>query len=257
MFQSGQQTLIDAGDMHLHESAIRIRDAKSVACVQPNLFRGSVHWNEFRQRYILISGEFGGGVGSVDGEIWCDRYFAGAGACGACMGANSPHQRADLRLPRHVVWCRYSEADAPEGPWEAAVKIVTHSTTGMSFYNPTQHVMFDEAGGELVYLSGTFLTTFSNDAIPVPRYKYVPATLNSRPQQQQRNPLTLCLSVRPLRSYNNIMYRLNLSNVDLTPVPNQIPCSDGVPSGWPIWKIILIVSAAALFVGGSIALLTW
>ena len=69
--------------------------------------------------------------------------------------------------------CRYSEAEALEGPWEAAVKVVTHSTTGMSFYNPTQHVMFDEAGGELIYLSGTFLTTFSNNAVPVPRYKCV------------------------------------------------------------------------------------
>ena len=83
VFQAGQQTLIDAGDMHLHESAIRIRDAKSVACVQPNLFRGSVHWNAFRQRYIMISGEFFG-EGSVDGEVWCADPTACVAGCTKC-----------------------------------------------------------------------------------------------------------------------------------------------------------------------------
>ena len=73
-------------------------------------------------------------------------------------------------------------------------------------------------------------------------------------------PVPCADSVRALASgcsYNNIMYRLNLSTVDLTPVPNQLPCKDGVPSGWPVWKIILIIAATALFVGGSVALLTW
>jgi hypothetical protein len=65
---------------------------------------GSVYWNEYRKRWIMIVAEIGGT--SLLGETW------------------------------------YAEADAPIGPWKQAVKIVTHER--YSFYNPKQHPMFDK-----------------------------------------------------------------------------------------------------------------
>ncbi len=77
------------------------------------------------------------------------------------------------------VW--FAEADKPTGPWGFARKIVTHNT--YSFYNPKQHPFFDEANGRVIYFEGTYTTSFSGNPQPTPRY-----------------------------DYNQIMYRLDLSN---------------------------------------------
>ena len=66
------------------------------------------------------------------------------------------------------VW--YAEADAPEGPWTNAVKIVTHED--YSFYNPKQHPMFDRHGGRVIYFEGTYTATFSGNRDKTPRYDY-------------------------------------------------------------------------------------
>jgi hypothetical protein len=66
------------------------------------------------------------------------------------------------------VW--YAEADAPEGPWAYAVKIVTHDR--YSFYNPKQHPMFDQQGGRVIFFEGTYTHTFSGNSEPTPRYDY-------------------------------------------------------------------------------------
>jgi hypothetical protein len=66
------------------------------------------------------------------------------------------------------VW--YAEAEIPEGPWSAAVKIVTHDK--YSFYNPKQHPMFDQRGGQLIYFEGTYTHTFSGNPDQTPRYDY-------------------------------------------------------------------------------------
>jgi hypothetical protein len=66
------------------------------------------------------------------------------------------------------IW--YSEADAPEGPWRWARKIVTHEK--YSFYNPVQHDFFDQEGGKSIYFQGTYTTTFSRNGDPTPRYEY-------------------------------------------------------------------------------------
>jgi hypothetical protein len=58
---------------------------------------------------------------------------------------------------------------------------VTHDK--YSFYNPTQHAFFDEAGGRVIYFEGTYTHTFSGHPVPTPRY-----------------------------DYNQIMYRLDLSD---------------------------------------------
>jgi len=96
---------------------------------------GSVYWNEYRQRYVLIAIEqnFDQDSPSMLGEVW------------------------------------YSEAKSPQGPFKKAVKIVTHDK--QSFYNPCQHPLFDEKGGRVIYFDGTYCNTFT-DSPPTPRYNY-------------------------------------------------------------------------------------
>lgn len=123
-----------------------LRDAETHKAVR--LHGGSVGWNDYRHKWILIAVEFGGSS-SMLGEVW------------------------------------YAEADAPEGPWSEAVKIVTHDR--YSFYNPVQHPFF--ARDRYVYFQGTYSATFSrSETEATPRY-----------------------------DYNQIMYRLDLSDPRLHP----------------------------------------
>ena len=84
------------------------------------------------------------------------------------------------------VW--YAEADKITGPWGPAKKILTHNR--YTFYNPTQHPFFDQDGGRIIYFEGSYAETFSGNPTPTPRY-----------------------------DYNQIMYRLDLSDprLHLTP----------------------------------------
>jgi hypothetical protein len=82
------------------------------------------------------------------------------------------------------IW--YSEAEKPEGPWRWARKIVTHNH--YSFYNPVQDAFFDQDGGRIIYFEGTYTGTFSRNEDFTPRY-----------------------------DYNQIMYRLDLSDPRLRP----------------------------------------
>jgi hypothetical protein len=87
------------------------------------------------------------------------------------------------------VW--YSEADRPEGPWEQARKIITHANKpgdAHDFYNPVHHPFFDQDGGRVIYLEGSYANTFSGNPHPTPYYEY-----------------------------NQIMYRLDLSDPRLKP----------------------------------------
>jgi hypothetical protein len=87
------------------------------------------------------------------------------------------------------VW--YAEADSPTGAWHWAQQIVTHNH--YSFYNPVQHPFFDQDGGRMIYFEGTYTTTFSGNAHPTPLY-----------------------------DYNQIMYRLDLSDPRLA-MPSDPP----------------------------------
>ncbi|BBM82004.1 hypothetical protein [Candidatus Uabimicrobium amorphum] len=101
---------------------------------QLHMHAGSIFWNPYRKRWILI-GQEAGGSSSFLGEIW------------------------------------YAEADTPIGPWVYARKIVTH--TNYTFYNPTQHPIFDKENGKIIYFEGTYTNTFTK--VPVtatPRYNY-------------------------------------------------------------------------------------
>ena len=139
-----QLKMIEQGVLRSAEAWLQTRDVASGKPV--TLHRGSVAWNEYRQRYVLIAVEIFGS--SVLGEVW------------------------------------YAEADAPLGPWEKAIKVVTHDR--YSFYNPKHHPYFDQEGGRLIYFEGTFTHSFSGNPHRTPRY-----------------------------DYNQIMYRLDLGDVRL------------------------------------------
>jgi len=96
------------------------------------LHRGTVRWNEYRKKWILIANqEFGT---SPYGEVW------------------------------------YAEADEISGPFKEAKKIVTHQK--MTFYNPVQHDFLDRDGGKIIYFEGTYTSDFSGNPIKTPRYNY-------------------------------------------------------------------------------------
>jgi hypothetical protein len=130
-----QEELISAGVMTPEESPFRLRDAETGKVVLLNSC--SCFWNEYRRHYIMIACEALGAT--VLGEIW------------------------------------YSEADRPEGPWLYGRKIITHANKkgdAHDFYNPTQHAFFDQQGGRMIYLEGSYVNTFSGNPHPTPYYEY-------------------------------------------------------------------------------------
>ncbi len=96
--QKEERSLIQANRMHAREARLVLTDGQSDRQVLAH--SGTVYWNKYRQRWIMIAVEIGG-ESSMLGEVW------------------------------------YAEADRPEGPWPAARKILTHDK--YSFYNPKHH----------------------------------------------------------------------------------------------------------------------
>ncbi|MES2741870.1 MAG: hypothetical protein V4754_13090 [Pseudomonadota bacterium] len=85
------------------------------------------------------------------------------------------------------IW--YAEGDTPMGPWVDARKIVSHNN--YTFYNPYTHPYLSPDNGKTVYFEATYTSAFST----------APA-------------------ITPLYNYNQMMYRLNLDDAQLTlPVP--------------------------------------
>ena len=125
-----QQSLIRSGNLKPQEALLQLRDALTGKTITPA--SGSVYWNDYRHRWIMIVQELGGT--SLLGEIW------------------------------------FAEADTPVGPWVYARKVITHNN--YTFYNPTQHPYLDAKGGERIYLEATYTRTFVQNADPTPRYDY-------------------------------------------------------------------------------------
>lgn len=125
-----QAKWIKAGLLKEGESLFALRDDESGRGILAHA--GSVAWNEFRRRWVMIAEEAEGT--SYLGEIW------------------------------------YAEADTPIGPWVYAHKVVTHDK--YSFYNPKQHAMFDQQNGRRIFFEGTYSTFFSGNDDPTPRYDY-------------------------------------------------------------------------------------
>ena len=154
-WQAGPPVTQKVEERWLNQKIIRPEEARFLPADAENpnqhvvMHTGSVHWNPFRKRYVLIAIEqnFDKSSPSMLGEVW------------------------------------YSEAETPQGPFQTAVRIVTHHK--QSFYNPCHHPFFNEAGGRIIYFEGTYCNTFTNS----------PAT--------------------PRYNYNQIMYRLDLSHPKL------------------------------------------
>ncbi len=130
-----QQDLLNAGKVKREELPFRLQDAGSSKPILLN--NASCFWNDYRQRYIMVASETMGAT--MLGEVW------------------------------------YSEAERPEGPWVQARKIITHANKpgdAHDFYNPTQHPFFDQAGGRVIYLEGSYVNTFSGNPHPTPYYEY-------------------------------------------------------------------------------------
>jgi hypothetical protein len=130
-----QDELIAAGKMKRDESPFRLQDIDSGKSILLN--NCSCAWNDFRKRYIIIASE--GFGATMLGEVW------------------------------------YSEADRPEGPWMQAKKIITHANKkgdAHDFYNPVYHPFFDQDGGRVIYLEGSYVNTFSGNPHPTPYYEY-------------------------------------------------------------------------------------
>jgi hypothetical protein len=130
-----QQELVKAGRIKREESPFRLQDAESGKPIL--LHNCSCFWNNYRQRYVMIVSETMGAT--MLGEVW------------------------------------YSEAERPEGPWVQARKIITHANKpgdAHDFYNPTQHPFFDQDGGRVIYLEGSYVNTFSGNPHTTPGYEY-------------------------------------------------------------------------------------
>jgi hypothetical protein len=97
------------------------------------LHSGSVRWNSYRQRWVLIAGQVFGKP-SMLGEVW------------------------------------YAEAQHPTGPFAKAVRIVTHDR--QSFYNVCHHDFLDRADGRMIHFEGTYTADFSGNPVKTPRYNY-------------------------------------------------------------------------------------
>lgn len=125
-----ERALIKEGKIKAADAWLQPRDTASGKAIR--LHRGSVNWNAFRKKWVMIACEQGGT--SPLGEIW------------------------------------YAEADAAEGPWRRATKIVTHDR--YTFYNPAHHPFFDQEGGRIIYFEGTYTHQFSGNPDATPRYDY-------------------------------------------------------------------------------------
>lgn len=86
------------------------------------------------------------------------------------------------------VW--YSEADDPTGPFERAVHVLTHNR--QTFYNVCHHDFLDQQEGRWLHFEGTYTRDFSGNLDATPRY-----------------------------NYNQILYRLDLSDPRLNLAPQQ------------------------------------
>jgi hypothetical protein len=128
--QQQQAKLVEEGRIKPDETLLNLRDVLTGKTVLAH--GGSVCWNAFRRRFVMIAVELFGS--SMLGEVW------------------------------------YAVGDSPLGPWVHARKIVTHDD--YSFYNPKQHPVFDQQNGRVLFFEGTYTSTFAGNKDPTPRYDY-------------------------------------------------------------------------------------
>ena len=87
----------------------------------------------------------------------------------SCVVWNEYRQRWILLL-ENTGDVYYAEARQPEGPYGEAVKIIHHDQ--YNFYNVATHAFFNQDGGRVIYLEGTYTDSFSRASEKTPRYNY-------------------------------------------------------------------------------------
>jgi hypothetical protein len=95
--------------------------------------RGAIAWSDYRNRWVAVFTQLDGDA-SYLGELW------------------------------------YAEADSPTGPWDNAIKVVTHQQ--YSFYNPQLHMEFTEPGSPVLLFEATYTQSFSGAKEATPRSDY-------------------------------------------------------------------------------------
>jgi hypothetical protein len=80
------------------------------------------------------------------------------------------YRRRFVLLLEHTGEVWYAEAERPEGPYGTAVKVVDHNQ--YNFYNVLQHPQWEQEGGRVIYLEGTYTAEFSGAKEKTPRYNY-------------------------------------------------------------------------------------
>ena len=126
-----QNLLIQKGKMTSSEAFYKLIDVDSGKRV--NIADGTVYWNKFRKKWIMIGTEKFG-KNSFLGEVW------------------------------------FSEADQLLGPWKKAKRVATHEK--YSFYNPRHHPDLDQQGGRFIFFEGTYTRMFSATKVKTHRYDY-------------------------------------------------------------------------------------
>jgi hypothetical protein len=126
--------LVKDGLVKADESPYEMKDVEHGKAIRA--VEVTVGWNPFLKKWTLLCGQSGGD--SNLGEIWL------------------------------------AVGNSPQGPWSPARKVATHAmkNDNNDFYNPTQHPEFMQKNGRIIYFEGTFVTTFSGNPVPTPRYDY-------------------------------------------------------------------------------------
>ena len=94
---------------------------------------GDLAWHPWSRRWLLLFTQKGGDT-SFLGEIWL------------------------------------ATAPSPTGPWTGARKVATHDN--YTFYNPVLHPEAFRADSPVIHFEGTYVTTFTNNQQPTPRWDY-------------------------------------------------------------------------------------
>ncbi len=137
------------------------------------LHAGSVQWNAYLQRWLLIAES-----SSAAPMRWRTKIIAGQRWV-RIKGVRWHIQRISghrwIRLPASGSAGSMGDifvaaGDTPLGPWGYAQRVVHFPR--MSFYNPNQDWFFDRGNGREVFFEATYSRTFSPSRTPTPRYDY-------------------------------------------------------------------------------------
>lgn len=132
--QQDERRWVKNGQMRIDEAKFLPSDADVTDRIV-EVHAGTVYFNSFRNRWIMIANE----------QAW------------------------DKKSPSFLGEVFYSESNTAQGPFVRTVKIATHP--GQSFYNPCHHPYFDQQAGRVIYFEGTYCNTFTTSPA-TPRYNY-------------------------------------------------------------------------------------